>query len=121
MRVSARRAPRHSSRGWPLLSARGLAQRFGILDAVTKKVHLVHEEETPIVTDDDIREGALRQLAQYPEMESALIPMLEDQLEDIEAAIPTAIKSHAELCVLEGKKSQVQLYLKMFKEFIEGE
>ena len=121
MKDLARLVQKSSSRGWLLLNAKELIQRFGVLDAVTKKMHIFQDEKPEAPTDGEILEGALQQLALQPEVSSALIPMLEGHLEEIEEAIPGAIKSHAELCVLEGKKFQVQLYLKMFKQFIEGE
>ena len=121
MKASVPLAQKSSNRGYLLLNAKDLVKRFGALDAVTRKLNIFQEKEEEGPTEEEVREDVLRQLAQYPEIQSAFIPMLEDQLKEMEAAIPGAIKSHAELCVLEGKMFQAKLYLGMFKKFIEGE
>lgn len=111
-----------------MLNARQLVSRFKILDSVTKKLNILQEEKDPGPSEQELRdlvldqrERELKALAQYPEVESALLPMLEEQLEEIEKAIPLTLSSHAELCALEGRKSEVQSFLKLFIEFREGE
>jgi len=111
-----------------LPSARELASKFKILDYATKKLHIFQEEEDTGPSEQELRdqvleqrERELRKLAQYPEVESALLPLLTERLEEIEQDIPKSLTSHPKLCSLEGRKSEVQSFLKLFIEFREGE
>ncbi len=111
-----------------MASAREVIDRFKILDYATKKLHIFQEEKDTGPSEQELRdqlldqrESELRRLAQCSEIKSALLPLLAERLEEIEKAIPLALSSHPELCALEGRKAEVQSFLKLFIEFREGE
>ncbi len=111
-----------------MVNAREVIDRFKALDYVTRKLHIFQEEKNTGPSEQELRnevleqrERELRTLSQYSEVETALLPMLEEQLEEIEKQIPLKLSSHAELCALEGRKAEVQSFLKLFIEFREGE
>jgi len=96
---------------------KALQQKFGRLDTLTSKLNFFRPQEEE-QTEQDERGDALRELAQHPCVRSALIPMFEERIEEIEQEIPRCIESHAKLVALEGRKAEAQTYLKMFKEYI---
>lgn len=84
----------------------------------TSRKTLIQEEEEPQRSAEDEREDTLRDLAQHPAVRSALIPMFQERIEDIDKIIPDCLESHAKLCALEGRKAEAQTYLRMFQEYI---
>lgn len=102
------------------LSAEALVSRFGRLNTLTSKLNFFQPEKQERTEEDD-REEALRQLAHYPECQSAFIPMLEERIEALEVAMSESLQSHADLCATQGRKEEARFYLKMFKKLLEGE
>ena len=101
-------------------SLEGLKAQFKRLDALTSKLNFRSEPKEE-VTEASVREEGLRRLAAYPECDDALVTLLEERISDLQKEIPDHLESHAKLCELEGKKYEAQLYLTMFKQFIQGE
>ncbi len=103
-----------------MFSSKLLKEQFKRLDSLTRKFSFRKEEEVEATEQDAIDDG-LRSLCSHPEVSQSLVPMYEERIKQLELAIPGALESHAMLSHLEGRKAEAQLYLTMFKKFLEGE
>ena len=105
----------------PNLLATEVDSEFRRLNALTTLKRLVRPEPTEERTKQEERDGQLSELSTHPYFALALIPMIEERVEEFEQAIPQYLSSHPQLCALEGRKAEALTYLKLFRKLIEGE
>ena len=102
-------------------SVEAIKDFFSRVDVLTsRKQYISQDEEEPFDPKKE-REDVLIRLSGTVEVQEALIPYLEDEIERIEETMPTLLQFHAELCAAQGKKEFARNLIKQLKEWSKGE